>query len=152
MTRTVHIIGAGLAGLSAAIKLSGRGVAVVVHEATAFAGGRCRSYHDPFVGITIDNGNHLLLSGNRAALGYLREIGGTDRLAGPDHAEFPFVDLKSNERWTLRFDDGRLPFWIFDAKRRVPGTRALDYLSLLRLLFAAPARPVGKVIPCNGLL
>jgi squalene-associated FAD-dependent desaturase len=152
MTRVVHIIGAGLAGLSAAIKLTGRGAHVVVHEATAFAGGRCRSYHDAFVGMTIDNGNHLLLSGNRAALGYLREIGGTDRLAGPDHAEFPFIDLKSNERWTLRFDDGRLPFWIFDPQRRVPGTRAFDYLSLARLLFADPVQPVGKVIDCEGLL
>jgi hydroxysqualene dehydroxylase len=152
MTRVVHIIGAGLAGLSAGIKLSGRGEQVVVHEATAFAGGRCRSYHDAFVGMTIDNGNHLLLSGNRAALAYLREIGGTDRLAGPDHAEFPFVDLKSNERWTLRFDDGRLPFWIFDPKRRVPGTRAFDYLSLARLLFADPSKPVGKIIACEGVL
>ncbi len=152
MTRTVHIIGAGLAGLSAAIKLSGRGDKVVVHEATAFAGGRCRSYHDASLGMTIDNGNHLLLSGNRAALDYLREIGGTDRLAGPDHAEFPFVDLKSNERWTLRFNDGRLPLWIFDASRRVPGTHALDYLSLLRLLFAAPEAPVGNVIACDGVL
>ncbi len=152
MTRVVHIIGAGLAGLSAAIKLTGRGEHVVVHEATAFAGGRCRSYHDAFVGMTIDNGNHLLLSGNRAALGYLREIGGTDRLAGPDHAEFPFVDLKSNERWTLRFDDGRLPFWIFDPQRRVPGTRALDYLSLARLLFADPSKPVGKIIACEGVV
>jgi hydroxysqualene dehydroxylase len=152
MTRVVHIIGAGLAGLSAAIKLTGRGEHVVVHEATAFAGGRCRSYHDAFVGMTIDNGNHLLLSGNRAALGYLREIGGTDRLAGPDHAEFPFIDLKSNERWTLRFDDGRLPFWIFDQKRRVPGTRALDYLSLARLLFAEPSKPVGKIIACEGVV
>jgi hydroxysqualene dehydroxylase len=152
MTRTVHIIGAGLAGLSAAIKLSGRGEQVVVHEATAFAGGRCRSYHDASLGMTIDNGNHLLLSCNRSALAYLREVGGTDRMAGPDHAEFPFIDLKSNERWTLRFDDGRLPFWIFDTKRRVPGTRALDYLSLLRLLFAAPEQPVGKVIACDGVL
>jgi hydroxysqualene dehydroxylase len=152
MTRVVHIIGAGLAGLSAAIKLTGRGEHVVVHEATAFAGGRCRSYHDAFVGMTIDNGNHLLLSGNRAALGYLREIDGTDRLAGPDHAEFPFVDLKSNERWTLRFDDGRLPFWIFDPQRRVPGTRALDYLSLARLLFADPSKPVGKIIACEGVV
>ena len=152
MTRTVHIIGAGLAGLSAAIKLSARGVGVVVHEATAFAGGRCRSYYDASVGMTIDNGNHLLLSGNRAALEYLREIGGTDRLVGPDHAEFPFIDLKSSERWTLRFDDGRVPFWIFDRNRRVPGTRALDYLSLLRLLFAAPGQPVGKVIACEGVL
>jgi squalene-associated FAD-dependent desaturase len=152
MTRTVHIIGAGLAGLSAAIKLSGRGEQVVVHEATAFAGGRCRSYHDAALGMTIDNGNHLLLSGNRAALAYLRDIGGTDRLAGPDHAEFPFIDLKSSERWTLRFNDGRLPFWIFDASRRVPGTRALDYLALARLLFAAPGQPVGQVIACEGVL
>jgi hydroxysqualene dehydroxylase len=152
MTRTVHIIGAGLAGLSAAIKLSGRGETVVVHEATAFAGGRCRSYHDPFVGMTIDNGNHLLLSANHAALSYLREIGGTDRLAGPDHAEFPFVDLKSKERWTLRFNDGRLPLWIFDAKRRVPGTRPLDYFSLARLLWAEPDQPVGKIIACHGVL
>jgi hydroxysqualene dehydroxylase len=152
MTRTVHIIGAGLAGLSAAIKLSGRGETVVVHEATAFAGGRCRSYHDSFVGMTIDNGNHLLLSANNAALSYLREIGGTDRLAGPDHAEFPFVDLKSGERWTLRFNDGRLPLWIFDAKRRVPGTGPLDYVSLARLLWARPDQTVGEVIACEGVL
>jgi hydroxysqualene dehydroxylase len=152
MTRTVHIIGAGLAGLSAAIKLSRHGATVVVHEATAFAGGRCRSYHDASVGMTIDNGNHLLLSGNRAALSYLGEIGGTDRLVGPDHADFPFVDLKSTARWTLRFNDGRLPWWIFDAKRRVPDTGPLDYLALARLLFAAPDQPVGQVIACEGVL
>ena len=93
MSRTTHIIGAGLAGLSAALKLSARGDDVVVHEATAFAGGRCRSYHDASVGMTIDNGNHLLLSGNRAALDYLREVGAADRLIGPPAAEFQFVDL-----------------------------------------------------------
>jgi phytoene dehydrogenase-like protein len=66
MNRTVHVIGAGLAGLSAAVKLAGQGDRVVVHEATAFAGGRCRSYHDASVGMTIDNGNHLLLSARRS--------------------------------------------------------------------------------------
>jgi squalene-associated FAD-dependent desaturase len=60
--------------------------------------------------------------------------------------------LKSSERWTLRFDDGRIPFWIFDPKRRVPGTRALDYLALARLLFAARDQTVGKVIGCDGVL
>ena len=68
MPRTIHIIGAGLAGLSAAVDLTGRGETVVVHEATAVAGGRCRSYHDAALGMMIDNGNHLLLSGNHAAL------------------------------------------------------------------------------------
>src|SRR5580700_7595975 len=152
MSRTVHIIGAGLAGLSAALKLSARGDDVIVHEATAFAGGRCRSYHDASVGMTIDNGNHLLLSGNRAALDYLRAIGASDHLIGPDHAEFPFVDLASNERWTLRFNDGRVPFWVFDAQRRVPGTRPLDYVPLARLLWARPGKSVGEVIACDGPL
>jgi len=152
MNGTVHIIGAGLAGLSAALKLTQRGRAVVVHEATAFAGGRCRSYHDAAVGMTIDNGNHLLLSGNHAALAYLHDIGAADRLVGPPHAEFSFVDLASGERWMLRFNDGRLPWWIFDAKRRVPGTRVLDYLPLVRLLRAAPGKAVGDVITCDGVL
>ncbi len=152
MNGTVHIIGAGLAGLSAAVKLTSLGRNVVVHEATAFAGGRCRSYHDASVGMTIDNGNHLLLSGNRAALGYLRSIGAQDLLVGPAKAEFSFVDLATEKRWTLRFNDGRLPLWILDPARRVPGTRVLDYAPLVRLLWPPAGKAVGEVIACEGLL
>ena len=138
--------------MSAALKLTARGADVVVHEATAFAGGRCRSYHDASVGMVIDNGNHLLLSGNRAALGYLREIGAEAHLIGPPNAEFPFIDYASGESWTLSFNDGRVPFWMFDPARRVPGTRLLDYLALARLLWAAPGTTVGDVIACKGTL
>ncbi len=59
MPRAIHIIGAGLAGLSAAVRLTERGEHVVVHEATPVAGGRCRSYHDLVLDMPIDNGNHL---------------------------------------------------------------------------------------------
>jgi len=152
MPRTVHIIGAGLAGLSAAVRLATADHRVIVHEATAFAGGRCRSYHDASVGMTIDNGNHLLLSGNHAALEFLRTIGSEHRLIGPAAAEFPFLDLKSGAHWTLRFDDGRLPLWIFDPRRRVPGTRALDYISMARLLWPNPQKTVGETIACKGAL
>jgi len=152
MPRTVHIIGAGLAGLSAAVRLATPGNRVVVHEATAFAGGRCRSYHDASVGMTIDNGNHLLLSGNHAALDFLRAIGSRHRLIGPPAAEFPFFDLKNNKRWTLRFNAGRLPLWMFDSGRRVPGTRARDYLAVARLLWPKPDTTVGEIIACNGAL
>ena len=154
MAGTVHIIGSGLAGLSAAVRLAGRSdrAAAVLHEATAFAGGRCRSFHDASLGMTIDNGNHLLLSSNRAALAYLREIGSAHRLVGPASAEFPFVDLGSRERWTLRINDGRLPLWVFAPRRRVPGTRALDYLPLARLLWPPPDKTVGETIACQGPL
>jgi hydroxysqualene dehydroxylase len=152
MTRTIHIIGAGLAGLSAALDLSARGERVIVHEATAFAGGRCRSYRDATLGMTIDNGNHLLLSGNHAALAYLRGIGAEQRLIGPPSAEFAFADLPSRARWTLRFNDGRLPLWIFDRGRRVPGTRVVDYFALAKLLRPGPGKSVGEVINCDGVL
>jgi hydroxysqualene dehydroxylase len=152
MAGTVHIIGAGLAGLAAAVRLTSRGKAVIVHEATAFIGGRCRSYHDASLGMTIDNGNHLLLSGNRAALDFLRNIGAEHRLVGPPSAEFSFVDLLSGQRWTLRFNEGPLPWWIFDSRRRVPGTRPLDYLPLARLLWAPADKAVGEVIVCKGTL
>jgi hydroxysqualene dehydroxylase len=152
MLRTVHIIGAGLAGLSAAVRLATPDNRVIMHEATAFAGGRCRSYHDASVGMTIDNGNHLLLSGNFAALDFLRTIGSQHRLIGPPAAEFPFLDLKSRARWTLRFNDGRLPLWIFDPRRRVPGTHALDYLAMARLLWGRRDKTVGETIACKGAL
>ncbi len=152
MNRTVHVIGAGLSGLSAALTLSKRGERVIVHEATAFSGGRCRSYHDATLGMTIDNGNHLLLSGNHAALAFLREVGAAERLHGPASAEFAFADLANGRRWTLRLNDGRLPWWIFDARRRVPGTHGLDYLPLARLLWPRPGKAVGEVIACEGRL
>jgi squalene-associated FAD-dependent desaturase len=150
MARTVHIIGAGLAGLSAAIELALRDERVVVHEATGFAGGRCRSYHDAVLGMMIDNGNHLLLSGNHAALAYLRVVGAEHKLIGPPTAAFPFFDLATRERWTLRFNDGPLPWWIFDPRKRVPGTHAFDYLPLLRLLWAERDRAVGEVVRFSG--
>jgi hydroxysqualene dehydroxylase len=150
---TVHVVGAGLAGLAAAVHLADAGCRVVVHEAARAAGGRCRSYHDAGLGLTIDNGNHLLLSGNRAALDYLRRTGApADALSGPPRAEFPFVDLKSGERWTLRPNDGRLPWWVLVAGRRVPGSRARDYLAPLGILRSPAGRTIGASMACAGVL
>jgi hypothetical protein len=122
MQNTVHIIGAGISGLSAAVRLAGANWRVHVHEATQQAGGRCRSYFDAATNLTIDNGNHLLLSGNRHAVAYARSIGTEAGLVGPARAQFPFVDLVTGQRWQLDLGDGRLPLWVFDEARRVPDT------------------------------
>jgi squalene-associated FAD-dependent desaturase len=148
----VHVIGAGISGLSAAVRLANAGHKVHVHEATQQAGGRCRSYFDAATNLTIDNGNHLLLSGNRHALAYARSIGTEQGLVGPKRAQFPFVDLASGRRWQLDLGDGRLPLWLFDKSRRVPDTRLSDYLALSPLMWASPGKLVGDTIPCRGTL
>ena len=152
MAGGVHIVGAGLSGLSAAVELAGEGRRIFVHEAAKFAGGRCRSYYDSVIDLNIDNGNHLLLSGNRAALDYLKRIGGLGAVRQAERAEFPFADLATGERWTLRPNDGRLPWWILASHRRVPGTRVADYLAPIGILRAMPPATVGSVMQCAGPL
>jgi squalene-associated FAD-dependent desaturase len=148
----VHVVGAGLAGLSAAMILANRGVPVVLSEAARHAGGRCRSYHDPALGMVIDNGNHLVLSGNAAVSRYLRAVGAQDRLAGPAAAEFPFFDVSTGQGWTLRPNDGPVPWWVFDTGRRVPRTRLRDYLGLVSLMRRHPGRRIDEVLSCRGRL
>ncbi|MGA7383728.1 MAG: hydroxysqualene dehydroxylase HpnE, partial [Methylocella sp.] len=124
----------------------------VLHEAAQQAGGRCRSFYDPALRLEIDNGNHLLLSGNHDARNFLAAIGSEDQLAGPPEAGFDFVDLATKERWHLRPNAGRRPSWIFSKLRRAPGTGALDYIGLLRLLAPGKDAPIGAVMRCDGLL
>jgi len=152
--RRAIIVGAGLAGLSAAVALRRVGVPVSIFEAAAQAGGRCRSYHDPQLDRVIDNGNHLVLSGNRAVARFRESIGATEKLAGPDEAAFAFHDLRDGNSWTVRFNDGRLPWWALSPRRRVPGTKAFDYLAFLSLARARGGRidqhvdPAGRAWDC----
>src|SRR5215213_11789498 len=152
MQKNAHIIGAGISGLSAAVRLANANYRVHVHEATQQAGGRCRSYFDAATNLTIDNGNHLLLSGNRHALGYARSIGTEAGLVGPAVAQFPFVDLSTGQRWLRDLGASRLPLWVLDEARRVPDTSLRDYLALMPLIWAPQSKLVGSAIPCEGTL
>jgi squalene-associated FAD-dependent desaturase len=149
---TVHIVGAGMAGLAAAAALTDAGRRVALYESADHAGGRCRSYFDNELGCRIDNGNHLLLSGNRSAMEYLRLIGARDTFEGPGEAVFPFVDLVTSERWSLRPNRGALPWWVLCAGRRVPGTRAHDYLAARRLGDADPDATITQHLDPRAML
>jgi len=149
---TVYVIGAGLSGLSAAVAIAGKGRKVELIEAANQAGGRCRSYFDSTLGRTIDNGNHLVLSGNHATFDYLRAIGAERGLTGPNRAEFNFADLKTGKRWTITPNDGPLAWWVLSKTRRVPDTKPSDYLGMAGLMFANKRQRVQDVMTCKGVL
>ena len=150
--RRAFVIGAGISGLAAATGLAARGMAVTVFEAAGQAGGRCRSYYDPAMDQVIDNGNHLVLSGNGAVVRYLERIGARGGLTGPRRAVFPFVDLKTDARWVLRLNGGPLPWWIASKARRVPDTKPSDYLAYGKLMFAGRKATVAETVPVKGAL
>ncbi|MBT5665360.1 MAG: NAD(P)-binding protein, partial [Rhodospirillaceae bacterium] len=145
MLTRVHVIGAGLAGLAAAVRLSEQGHDVTLYEAAGQAGGRCRSFHDSVLDRLIDNGNHLVLSGNTSLRAYLSEIGATGSLIHGDPV-FPFVDVRSGARWSLRPNTGPIPWWVLAPSRRPPGATAGAFLSALNFWRAGPDDTVADVL------
>jgi predicted NAD/FAD-binding protein len=77
VTRNIAVIGAGYAGLAAAIELARAGCAVTLFEANRVAGGRARRVE--YRGTMLDNGQHLLLGAYRDTLALMREVGVPER-------------------------------------------------------------------------
>lgn len=69
----VAIIGAGWAGLAAAVALTERGVPVIVFDAAPQAGGRARTA--PALGLEVDNGQHIAIGAYEAVLGLAATLG-----------------------------------------------------------------------------
>ncbi|MHA1598262.1 MAG: hydroxysqualene dehydroxylase HpnE [Alphaproteobacteria bacterium] len=145
---TVHVIGAGVSGLAAAVRLAGAGQKfhVVVYDSASHGGGRCRSYLDATLDRRIDNGNHLLLSGNDQVMAFLTATGAADTLDGPERAEFPFLDLGTGEKWSVRPGKRRLPLWLLCKHMRVPSSSVWDYLSALKMAWAGSRATVADCL------
>lgn len=156
MSGRVHVIGAGLAGLSAAVHLCKAGVNVTVHETAKFAGGRCRSFYDETLGATTDNGTHLLLSGNHEVLGYLDLIGARAQMIQADTASFDFQDISNGTTWCVDLGAGQgklsLLKWLFDKGRRPPGLRPGAFLKDVRRLKRGRGETVAGCVDTSSKL
>lgn len=141
-----------MAGLAAALQLTLAEENVTLYEAAPFAGGRCRSFYDRDLAHLIDNGNHLVLSGNTAVQDYLFLSNAMETMGGPGRAVFPFFDVKTNERWTIDMNAGRIPFWLFDKKRRIPGTVLSDYTKSLSKLILSTGQRASDCLDINSPL
>ncbi|HZT63238.1 MAG TPA: hydroxysqualene dehydroxylase HpnE, partial [Burkholderiales bacterium] len=69
----VAVVGAGWAGLAAAVTLAERGVPVTVFEASRSLGGRARRVSVD--GVDLDNGQHILIGAYRETLRMMRLVG-----------------------------------------------------------------------------
>jgi squalene-associated FAD-dependent desaturase len=100
------IVGAGFAGLSAAVELSARGARVVVLEARRRLGGRATSYRDRVTGDWVDNGQHVIFGCYHETLRFLRTIGASDGLRMQPNLVINYVDRTGR---TIRFSCAPLP-------------------------------------------
>jgi hydroxysqualene dehydroxylase len=88
----VIVIGAGFAGLSAAVDLSSRGARVLVLEARPHLGGRATAFRDRTTGELVDNGQHVLFGCYRETFRFLRAIGAEENVRLQKELEVAFVD------------------------------------------------------------
>ena len=79
-SKTVTVIGGGVAGMSAACALAEAGFAVRLVERRGYLGGRASSYLHPGVGEVIDNCQHVLFGCCTNLQGFYRRIGVADRI------------------------------------------------------------------------
>ncbi len=96
----VVVIGAGFAGLSAAVRVAGAGLKVVVLEQAPRLGGRATSFTDRTTGDRLDNGQHALFGCYRETYAFLRTIG-TAHLAPLDPALRLAMADAAGRQWTL---------------------------------------------------
>ena len=147
MRPRVHIVGAGLAGLSAALACARAGAAVTVYEAAPQAGGRARTITAPD-GFAHDNGTHVLFTANRRALRLIETVGASGFWVEPEQEGIPMFDALTQEMRRV----GLSPWSWLDRQHRPKELRLSDVPGLLRLTFPMRDRPVGTVTLSRDLV
>jgi squalene-associated FAD-dependent desaturase len=87
-TRSVAIVGGGLAGLAAGCALADSGFRVSLFERRPYLGGRASSYEHPGTGEVVDNCQHVLLGCCTNLLDFYRRIGVQNKIRWYDRLTF----------------------------------------------------------------
>jgi hydroxysqualene dehydroxylase len=144
-TGRLHVVGGGVAGLAAALAAARADRQVTLHEAAPALGGRCRSVGDEPED-EHDNGTHVLLGANRAALSFLDAIGARASWIEPEPRGLPMVDLADGSMRRV----GLSPWSWLDPLRRPPGLDPRVLLRLGRLGLPIADRPVAETFGAGG--
>ncbi|WP_397475666.1 hydroxysqualene dehydroxylase HpnE [Pusillimonas sp.] len=127
----VAVIGAGWAGLSAALELHHNGHGVTVFEAGHRLGGRARGVHWPKLDATLDNGQHIMLGAYTETLALMRRL-----KLDPDALLYgmPLALQSADQRFALRVPDIAGPLALPVALLRAQGIGWMERLRLAALL------------------
>lgn len=128
----VVILGAGVAGLTAAVHLANAGLKPLVLEAAKTPGGRARSQFDPTLNEEVDNGPHLLLGTYQHTLELLSLLGTRHLLLEEKNVVFSFWNRMLG--WhQLACPDWPAPWHLLAGISRFPAFSVKDWLATLRI-------------------
>jgi squalene-associated FAD-dependent desaturase len=139
----VVVVGAGFAGLSAAVRLAGAGARVLVLESRARLGGRATAFRDRETGELVDNGQHVLLGCYRETLAFLHEIGAGDFVRSEASLSVTMIDPAGVES-RLRCPPLPPPLHLLGGLLTWSALSWRDRLAMLRL--AGPIRSAAAAV------
>src|SRR5882672_12389673 len=125
------VVGAGFAGLSAAVRLTRRGARVLVLEARARLGGRATAFPDRETGEIVDNGQHVLAGCYTETFEFLREINAIDNVQTTPQLAVTMID-RSGRRSRLACASLPSPLGLLAGLLEWDALSWLDKLSGLR--------------------
>jgi hydroxysqualene dehydroxylase len=137
------VIGAGFAGLSAAVRLTRDGARVLVLEARARLGGRATAFVDRESGELVDNGQHVLLGCYTETFAFLREIGAMEHVRLQPQLGVTMIE-RSGRRSRLECPDLPPPFHLLAGVLDWDALRWRDRLSVLKM--GAPLRLARRAL------
>ncbi|MFC1421496.1 hydroxysqualene dehydroxylase HpnE [Streptacidiphilus cavernicola] len=98
--RTAVVVGGGLAGITAALRLADAGMAVTLAEARPRLGGLAFSFKRG--DLWVDNGQHVFLRCCTAYIGLLERLGVMDRVRIQPRLDVPVRDVRTGRTGALR--------------------------------------------------
>ena len=128
----VIVIGAGFAGLSAAVALADRGARVLVLEARPGLGGRATAFVDRETGELVDNGQHVLIGCYDETFRFLRTLDTESLVQLESRLDIEFVD-REGARSRLRTPHLPAPWNLVVGLMRWPALSWSDRIAALRL-------------------
>lgn len=97
MSKSISIIGGGLAGISSAVFLHDMGYEVNLYVSTSKTGGRVFSFEDKETGLTFDNGQHILAGWYKNTFELFEKMGKIPDLLLTQNLNVFFRDERHND-------------------------------------------------------